>query len=160
MKLYPSRALLLAGVAVALSTALSGCGTGEPTPTPSTGSPEGATVETRTAKVGDCRLESATGLPADAEVVPCDEPHDEEIFHTITLTGDAYAQADVDAATAECVGDAFTTFVGVSNSESTLEVYPLAPTSASWDEADGRTVACVLFDPAGQVEGSLEGAGR
>lgn len=159
MKLYPSRALLLAGVAVALSTALSGCGTGEPTPTPSAGA-ERATAETPTAKVGDCRLESATGLPADAEVVPCDEPHDEEIFHTITLTGEAYVQADVDAATAECVGDAFTAFVGVSNSASALEVYPLAPTSASWDQADGRTVACVLFDPAGQVEGSLEGAGR
>lgn len=160
MKLYPSRALLLAGGAFVLSIALIGCGTGEPVaPTPSAGA-ESATVETPTPKVGDCRLESATGLPQDAEVVPCDEPHDEEIFHTIALTGDTYSQAEVDAATAECVGDAFTAFVGVSNTESVLEVYPLAPTSASWDEADDRTVACVLFDPAGQVEGSLQGAGR
>lgn len=164
MTLRPQPALVLAGYALALSAALSGCsGSVEPprTPSPSGGSADPSHDDgARAARVSDCRNEGASGLPDDAEVVPCVDLHDEEVFHVITLTERAFAQETVDAAVAECVGDPFTAFVGVAKEASSLEVYPIAPTSATWDQTDGRVVICVLFDPAGPVAGSLQGAAR
>lgn len=137
-----------------LAVVLTGCG-GAPDDLDATPGPSASSVAP-----GDCRNESATGLPADAEVVPCTDPHDEEVFHAIPLAGRTFSQEAVNTATTECVGDPFTAFVGVSKAESSLGVYPITPTSATWDSPDGRTLYCVLFDPAGPVEGTLEGVAR
>ncbi|PRA79949.1 septum formation family protein [Microbacterium sp. MYb66] len=166
MTLHPRYALLLAGCAVALSAALAGCSAVETAPgSGSTRASESANAtptseDPLAPETGDCRNEGSSGLPSDAEVVPCTEPHDEEVFHTITLTGSTFSQEMVDSAITECVGDPFTAFVGVSKAESSLDVYPFTPTSETWDQAGGRVVSCVLFDPAGPVEGSLEGSAR
>jgi len=159
---YPRLSLLLAAGALALSAALTACGSAEPLPQRSSAGEdtETATVETPTVKLGDCRLEAASGLPTEAEVVPCAEPHDEEVFYEITMPDGAFAQDAVEAATEECVGDPFTTFVGVSKEESALGVYPIPPMPETWDQPGGRVIFCVLFDPAGQTEGSLAGAAR
>lgn len=162
MKLYPRPALLLAACALTLTATLSGCGSADPSPAPSaTGDGTGVTkVETPLVTVGDCRLEAASGLPEDAEVVPCAERHDEEVFHEIEMPDGAFSQEAVEATSAECVGSAFTAFVGVPREESALGVYPVPPTEETWDQPEGRAVYCVLFDPAGQIEGTLEGAAR
>ncbi|MGW9158263.1 MULTISPECIES: septum formation family protein [unclassified Microbacterium] len=162
MKLYRRPSLLFAAGALTLAVALAGCGTAEPaaerTPTDDGG---GVTKsEAPAVAVGDCRLEASSGLPEDAEVVPCAEPHDEEVFHDVELPEGAYSQEAVEASSAECVGDAFTAFVGVAREESTLGVYQIPPTEETWDGPEGRVLSCVLFDPAGQIEGTLEGAAR
>lgn len=159
MKSHPRATLLLAGCLIALSACLTGCGSGDGTPsgTPTADPSHGSSASVQE---GDCRVESATGLPADAEVVPCTEAHDEEVFLSIEMTEQTFSQAAVDAASAACIGDAFTDYVGVPNTESALHVYTIAPTSDTWDDADGRRIHCVLFDPAGSVEGTLAGSAR
>ncbi|MDF2509409.1 MAG: hypothetical protein K0Q52_3268 [Microbacterium sp.] len=162
MKSYERSTLLVAACALTLAVSLSGCGGAAPSPERSvTGDGSGSeNVESPTVTVGDCRLEGATALPADAEVVPCAEPHDEEVFHQIELTDATFSEEAIEAATLECIGDPFTAFVGVPREESALSVYLIPPTEETWDQPGGRVVSCVLVDPAGQVEGTLEGAAR
>jgi hypothetical protein len=158
MKLYERPPLLLAACALTLAVSLAGCGTAAPSPARSENGV--AKVETPAVTVGDCRLEAASGLPEDADVVPCAEQHDEEVFHEIEMPDGAFSQDAVEATSAECVGDPFTAFVGVQREASALGVYPIPPTTETWDQPGGRVVYCVLFDPAGQIEGTLEGAAR
>ncbi|WP_226533017.1 hypothetical protein [Microbacterium paraoxydans] len=162
MKLHPRLSLLLATAALTLPIALTGCGGSASAPDPSSTADDAemGNAAAHAVKVGDCRLEGATGLPEDAEVVPCAEEHDEEIFHGVTARGETFSIDSIDAATPECAGEAFTAFVGVPREESALSLYAILPTAETWDQPDGRVVFCVLFDPAGPVVGSLEGAAR
>lgn len=170
MKLRKRRALVLAGTALALTVALSGCstisnllggGTADANRDEETGQvSESANIGIFALKVGDCKLESPSGLLEDADVVPCTEEHDEEVYHEITMPDGEFSEEDVDAAGQECVGDAFTTFVGVTWDESTLDVYPINPTKDTWEQLNDRVVQCVISDPAGPVTGSLKGAAR
>ncbi|MFT4157827.1 MAG: septum formation family protein [Microbacterium sp.] len=167
-KLHMRRALALAGAAGALSLALSGCsvltgilgGSGDAERDDETGEvTEGSNIDIFALKVGDCKLESASGLISDVDVVPCSEPHDEEVYYEITMDDGEFSEDAIDAASEECIGDAFTNFVGLTYNESTLEVYPLTPTQETWDELNDRVIQCIVSDPAGQTTGSLKGSG-
>ncbi len=170
MKMRTRRALALAGSAVALSIALTGCsalngilgsGSGDANRDEESGQvTESANIDIFALKVGDCKMESPSGLIQDADVVPCAEPHDEEVYHEITMDDGEYSEDAINTASEECIGDAYTQFVGVSYDQSTLEVYPITPTKDTWEQLDDRLVQCVIVDPAGQVEGSLKGAAR
>lgn len=170
MKLRTRRALALAGSAVALSIALTGCSainnilgsaSGDANRDEETGEvTEGSNIDIFNLKLGDCKMESPSGLIQDADVVPCSEPHDEEVYYEITMPDGEFSEADVDAASQECIGDAYTSFVGISYDESSLEVYPITPTQDTWDQLDDRIVQCMIIDPAGQTTGSLKGAAR
>ena len=170
MKMRTRRALALAGSAVALSIALTGCsalngilggGSGDANRDEESGQvTESANIDIFALKVGDCKMESPSGLIQDADVVPCAEPHDEEVYHEITMDDGDYSEDAINTASEECIGDAYTQFVGVSYDQSTLEVYPITPTKDTWEQLDDRLVQCVIVDPAGQVEGSLKGAAR
>lgn len=170
MKMRTRRALALAGSAVALSIALTGCsalngilggGSGDANRDEESGQvTESANIDIFALKVGDCKMESPSGLIQDADVVPCAEPHDEEVYHEITMDDGDYSEDSINTASEECIGDAYTQFVGVSYDQSTLEVYPITPTRDTWEQLDDRLVQCVIVDPAGQVEGSLKGAAR
>lgn len=111
-------------------------------------------------KVGDC-LEDASfsGEVMDVPIVPCSEPHDAEAYLSSLLPdgdfpGDEAVQAEADEA---CAGAAFEEFVGLPFEESTLSYTYLSPTEASWAAAD-REILCMVLDPAGKTEGSLEGS--
>lgn len=170
MKLRTRRALALAGSAVALSVALTGCsalngilggGAGDADRDEETGQvTESANIDIFALKVGDCMMEAPSGLLEDIDVVPCAEPHDQEVFYEITMDDGEFSEEAIDAASQECIGDPYTSFVGVAYDASTLEVYPITPTQQTWDELNDRVVQCVISDPAGQIEGSLEGAAR
>ncbi len=170
MKMRTRRALALAGSAVALSVALTGCsalngilggGAGDADRDEETGQvTESANIDIFALKVGDCMMEAPSGLLEDIDVVPCAEPHDQEVFHEITMDDGDFSEEAIDAASQECIGDAYASFVGVAYETSTLEVYPITPTQQTWDELNDRVVQCVISDPAGQIEGSLEGAAR
>lgn len=164
------RALVLAGSALALTVALSGCsainsllggGPADADRDEESGQvTESANIDIFALTVGDCKMKSESGLIQNADVVPCAEPHDEEVYFEITMDDGEFSDEAVEAATQGCIGDAFTDFVGVIWDESTLDVYPITPTQETWDQYNDRIVQCVISDPAGPVEGTLQGAAR
>lgn len=174
MKLRTKRTLALAGSAVVLSLALSGCsvlnglmGGGSDAQRDDEGNvTEGANIDVFSLKVGDCMPASdTTGEITDLDVVPCDEPHTDEVFFDFELTGDSLPtdeeiQAQVEA---QCV-PAFTEFVGLDYYESTLDFWWLTPTEQTWTQANDRLVQCIIYQPdengdSAELTASLQGAG-
>lgn len=170
MKMRNRRALALAGTAVALSIALSGCsainsilgsGSGDADRDEETGQvTESSTIDVFALKLGDCMLDTGSGTLSDANVVPCAELHDQEVYHEITMEDGEFSDESIDAASEGCIGDAFTTFVGLAYADSVFEVTTLTPTKESWEQNNDHLIQCIIMDPAGQVEGSLAGAAR
>ncbi len=111
-----------------------------------------------TLAVGDCLNDaSATGEVQTVPTVPCDEPHDGEIYSAHRL-GESSYRGDavvIDEAESLCL-PAFETFVGEPYLDSRLDFSYYYPTEASWASGD-REVLCVIYDPEGPVSGSLEG---
>ena len=97
---------------------------------------------------------------ADIPQVPCDEPHDSELFGIITIDDDTYPGADVliDKGQNGCqlrFGD----FVGIDFRSSALDFHFYYRTPSSWSQGD-RTIYCMVVDPGLKVTGSLEGTQR
>lgn len=112
-------------------------------------------------RVGDC-LNGADGeLVSEVPVVPCGEPHEEEVFFDFTLDGEEYPGDEVVQAKGDevCLAE-FERFVGLAYDSSKLEMYSYHPTEGSWNHLDDRVVACVILDPDAQTTGSLAGAAR
>jgi len=170
MKMRTRRALMLAGSAVALSVALTGCGalnsilgsgSGDANRDEESGQvTESANVDVFSVKLGDCMLDTGSGTLTDANILPCTDPHDQEVYYEITMPDGDFADTDIDTASQECIGDAYTTFVGVGYQDSALDVTTLVPTKESWEQNNDRVIQCIIFDPAGQTTGSLAGAAR
>lgn len=114
-------------------------------------------------QVGDCLGggPAVTGEVSEVPVVPCDQPHDSEVFHGHTIDGDVMPDPTaMEVIVAEqCYGANFQTFVGLPHEQSTLQIGWAEPTTASWNEGD-RQLLCIVTDPAGGVTGSLQGAAR
>lgn len=109
--------------------------------------------------VGDCISDSATGQVSDLPVVPCDEPHVGEVYHTYDVPGDTFPGDFTQVATEQCEGAAFQEFVGMPYAESEIVYTTLEPTAQTWAEGD-RELVCIAQDPAGNTTGSLRGANR
>ncbi len=156
-----------AGLALIAATALTGCsilGDVLGGPGDAVRDEEGAVVEPGDVDVfalaiGDCfddegSAEEVTSVP----IVPCDQPHDNEVFHEFEVTDTTFPGDDEISAQAEeeCVA-AFDAFAGIAYPDSTLEVFTLRPTSMSWKQGD-RLVQCAIYDPTTQVTGTLSNA--
>ena len=158
MKSRTRRALVLTGSAVAVSLALTGCsainsilggGRADADRDEETGQvTESANIDVFSVKLGDCMLETGSGMLT------------EEVFYEIKMDDGEYSEDAISAASEECIGDAYTSFVGVSYQDSALDVTTLTPSQDSWEQANDRVIQCIIVDPAGQVEGSLKGAAR
>ncbi|UYO95713.1 septum formation family protein [Microbacterium sp. M28] len=170
MKLRTRRALALAGSAVALSIALTGCSTitnlisGDAPRDEETGEvTEESNIDIFSLKVGDCMPGDAMSgaEQSDADVVPCSEPHGYEVYHEFELADGEFPGADAIQAEveAQCL-PAFDSFIGLTFEESALDITWYEPTEDSWTEADDRLVQCLVYDAAGDVEGTLKGAAR
>ncbi len=169
MKMRTRRVLAVAGSAAALSLALSGCsvlngiiGGGDAQRDDDGNVTEESNIDIFSLKVGDCLPESSMsgGETSDTDVVPCSDSHAYEVYYEFDLAdgefpGSDAIQAEVEA---ECL-PAFTDFIGLEYASSTLDITWYEPTTESWD-ANDRLVQCLVYDPAGDVEGSLEGAAR
>ncbi|GAA3585758.1 septum formation family protein [Klugiella xanthotipulae] len=167
-----ARILMAAATAVLTVGALAGCSvidsiTGATTGT-ETRDEEGTVTEGGQAdvfqiKVGDCFNDEGTSESeeiSDVPVVPCSEPHDNEIFFDFELTGDTFPLVTLeDDILAKC-GPAFKEFIGVDFNDSVIEMSYIAPTSQTWTQMDDRLVSCFVIDPDGQTTGSLKGAAR
>ena len=109
-------------------------------------------------RVGDCMNTVEEEVVSEVPVVPCGEPHDEEIYFDFTLDEGEFPGDDavLEASESGCYAE-FEPFVGLAYESSTLDFYAYRPTAESWAQGD-RVVSCVIWDPAGAVTGTLAGA--
>jgi len=112
--------------------------------------------------VGDCvdQAKLEDGNTATEPLVACDEPHDLEVFASLTLDDGDYPAVEtlVTFGAKECAKE-FTTFVGLDFGISALDFQYYYPTESSWANGD-RGVDCVVFDPTQKTTGSLADAKR
>lgn len=111
-------------------------------------------------KVGDCFTASDPNLPPTKDdVLPCDQPHASEVFHTFDLDDGDYPGEEAAASLAEegCITE-FASFVGVPFDQSELNVRYLYPIEAYWTLGD-RSVQC-LIETGEESTGSLANAAR
>lgn len=114
-------------------------------------------------RTGDCFDDDPDGATQVEEVpvVPCAEPHDNEVFSSFQSTLAVYPGREemLDAAAADCY-DRFSGFVGMSYEDSELDFFPITPTEGSWGEGD-REVLCVLYAmDLSKLTGTMRGSGR
>ncbi len=111
-------------------------------------------------KPGDCVKESSElGDGYYETLLPCTEPHAEEVYAAFELSGDEYVGDDeVERLATEGCIERFDEFVGQAYADSPLDFYYFAPYEESWKGGD-RLVQCRIIDPAGDVTGSLRGTG-
>lgn len=113
-------------------------------------------------QVGDCLNDaSLSGSVTSVPIVRCGEPHDSEAYHAEDLPDGAFpGDSEVQAAADEICYAQFEPFVGLAYEQSVLDFSYYMPTAESWANLDDREVLCVIFDPAGQVTGSLANAAK
>ncbi|MDR6868288.1 hypothetical protein J2Y69_002902 [Microbacterium resistens] len=163
--------LLMAGAAAILAVGLSGCsaiqgilGGGSndaPRDDKSGEVTESAKIDIFSLKLGDCLMATGTATQiSDANVVPCEQPHDQEVYYEFKLEEGAYDEATVNTAAEQCYGQPFTDFIGVPFDSSSLEAYYLSPTKETWEQLNDRLIQCLIADPAGQTTGTLKASAR
>jgi hypothetical protein len=113
--------------------------------------------------VGDCFNDVAQGQfeATEVPIVPCDEPHDNEIYFEYEIDGDDFPGADVveQDSFARCEEE-FEAFVGTPPADSELSAFPIYPTEQSWANGD-RVVYCAVYaTDLSKLTGSVEGSDR
>lgn len=125
---------------------------------------EGAEMTTFDAlEVGDCLPLVVYGedeMVSELPVVPCEQPHTDEVFFIYDVDGGEFPGDDALTETSwnGCY-DAFQAYVGTSYEASELDFYNYQPTKGSWVREGDRTVQCILFSYE-DVTGTLQGSGR
>ena len=129
----------------------------------------GCTRTAVTFTIGEC-----VNLPEGTEVtsydaVPCEIPHDAEVFALPQVPGDATTPfpgaTSLDGFAEERCLEEFAEYVGTPYEDSDLFLSWIAPTSAAWGEAELREVTCLLIgldedqQPL-QLSGSKRGSGE
>lgn len=121
-------------------------------------------VNPNSLQAGDCFNDPDPGSPTQVtalEAVPCDEEHNNEVFHVFQLDDGDFPGADevkqlgLDGCEPELEG-----YVGATAEDAGLAIVPVTPTEQSWNDKDDRTVLCALYKADGsKLTGSLEGSG-
>ena len=97
---------------------------------------------------GDCFDDPESVEVEDVAGLPCDVPHDNEVYAIFDHEGTDQSWPGVDALNEysylSCV-DRFTDYVGSDYIDSRLEVSFLSPLEAGWIEGD-REIVCFVFD--------------
>ncbi|WP_205474902.1 DUF4190 domain-containing protein [Nocardioides sp. SYSU D00038] len=127
-------------------------------------------VSTSSLRVGDC-LDDPNLMDLDdgavgegspmIRAVPCDEPHDLEVFHSYEADQEDYPGTD---RMAELAGEGctkkFRGYVGRSYSRSELEIWMYYPDQSTWQLLDDRGVTCLVGHPDRKTTGPLRGSDR
>jgi hypothetical protein len=121
---------------------------------------DNASADAFTIKVGDC-LNDASVDPDMVTTVPlvtCDKPHDTEVILSVIMEDGDYPGEDAVSARAdeECLA-AFEDYVGLAYDDSAYDFAYYVPTVESWAAGD-QEILCTVYDPAGPITGTLEGA--
>jgi uncharacterized RDD family membrane protein YckC len=135
-----------------------------PTQAQETAAPGAGEVDVFDLKVRDCLADSMpTGGEEvfTVETVPCSEPHSEEVYAVVTLPEGDFPGDEAVAAQADEVCNAeFESFVGLPYEESVLYYNYLYPSDEQSWNGGYRWATCSVYDPAGEVRGSLRGVQR
>ncbi len=123
------------------------------------------TIDAFQIRVGDCFNDDASDEET-VEIfgvagVPCDQPHDNEVYAVFDSTLTEFPGSDeiAELAYAGCI-DRFEGFVGRDYPSSQLDVLPMYPTAESWSQRDDREIVCALYDlDLAKLEGSMRGSG-
>lgn len=113
-------------------------------------------------RVGDCYDDHDEGEVTDVAGVPCDAPHDNEVIALFDLPeGPWPGEEEVRAlGRAGCL-ERFEAAIGAAYEASELEVYPLTPTAATWNEQDDREIVCSAYHMEFEkLTGSVLASGR
>ena len=116
-------------------------------------------------RMGDCFNNSGAAYDG-SEVsslagVPCSEPHDNEVYAVMNVTGSNFPGEDEmwDMAIDKCLGR-FESFVGRDYESSSLDIVSLYPTKDSWNLQNDREVVCALYHVEREkLTGSAKGKG-
>jgi hypothetical protein len=159
-----SRAGLFLFLVSVLAVAGAACGAGEPTRDEAGEITETEDVAPNSLQPGDCFNDPEAGSPTQVtalEAVPCDEAHDNEVFHVFDLDdgdfpgADEVKQAGLDGCESEAEA-----YLGADPLEAGLTIVPVTPTEQSWNDKDDRTVICALYKADGtELTGSVQGRG-
>lgn len=77
----------------------------------------------------------------------CDTPHESEVFHVHYLTDEKMPSPDSLNATADDIcREAFSSYVGIADTESSLSLWWLTPTVDSWEQQGDRRITCAVED--------------
>lgn len=122
---------------------------------------EGGDVGVLRLQVGDCLEDQLSIVQTQVEelaAVPCDQPHRSEVFASFDLEGDEFpGEAEVAAQAEERCSAELTSFVGPQVNDVSLGVGYLTPSEVTWDQADDRTVLCLVSHSTKDLVGSVEG---
>ncbi|RKS10398.1 putative regulator of septum formation [Nocardiopsis sp. Huas11] len=136
----------------------------EPEPSESATTGDGAeSVGVFDLEEGDCinEVDQENDI-VDVPMVDCSGPHDYEVYVSDELDeeGEFPGDQEVSDMTTALCHDEFEDFVGTPYLESELEFTSFFPTPTGWDLYDNREYLCLVYDPAGPVEGTLEDSER
>jgi hypothetical protein len=116
-------------------------------------------------RVGDCFQDWEGALSgdlvgvSDLSAVPCNTPHDNEVFHLFDVQGNDFpGDAQLENLAEGGCFTPFEAYVGRGYASSRLAFGWVIPTESSWSDGD-REIVCFLFD--GQFErlaGSMRGS--
>ncbi len=113
-------------------------------------------------RLGDCLAGAPEGVIESVQGVPCEEPHDSEVYHAFMLPDGPFPGEDaVFALVDEGCYAAFAPFVGHDYETSVFDFGAIYPSSESWTAVDDREVLCTIahFDGTPKT-GSARDAGR
>ncbi len=126
-------------------------------PAPREAPPADRTASYATMSVGTCYQTPEGEEVVDVRIVPCEEPHDQELFAVFLHPADSatpYPGAnELDGyAEARC-GDLFESYTGEALEDSRYELYWFRPTEQGWTVFD-RRISCSLQHPDGPMTGA------
>jgi Septum formation len=122
-------------------------------------------VDYATLKAGDC-IDTPEGTEVRRlRVRACDEPHDAEVFAVVThpaAPGEAFPGADalLQYAATECLGQPFTDYVGIPRGQSQLTEFEIVPERQAWAEGRRGLVCAVDNADRSPMTGSVRGSAR
>jgi hypothetical protein len=113
-------------------------------------------------RAGDCidpaPEESAT--VEDLPVVPCRQPHDEEVIAWRDLgAGPWPGDKAIDARSEEICSTEFEIYVGIPIDQSRYDLFWYSPDKETWQSGD-HFLLCTASDPSGKTTGTLRAARR
>lgn len=110
-------------------------------------------------RTGDCLGDIAEGEFESVAGIPCDQPHQFEVYFAFNLpNGDFPGDAEVARQGEERCYNVFFPFVGLAYEESVYGFTTLLPTEDSWEGLDDREVLCLIGNYDGTVKtGSAKG---
>jgi hypothetical protein len=144
---------------VAMALIAAGCGSGGDGP----GGAGSGPIDTFRMEPGDCFDDTffTSGELSEVPGVPCDRPHDNEVYATFDVPGDVFPGDDeLDRLADEGCLARFEAAIGTPYEESILVFTKLTPSDRSWTDLNDREIVCVAYHMELQkLTGTVLGSG-